>query len=73
MVLGGTEKCGQIKCMCVYVIHVLCHFQVLLSRHIMMLPACCMRRDSARILSAANTDAPCRRHKSQDQHPVTLS
>ena len=27
----------------------------------------------ARVLSAANTDAPCRRHKTRIHHPVTLS
>ena len=35
--------------------------------------ACCMRRISARVLSAANTDAPCRIHKTRVHHPVTLS
>ena len=41
--------------------------------HITTVTACCMRRDSVRVLSAANTDAPCRRHKTRIQHPVTLS
>ena len=30
--------------------------------HITMVAACCMRRDSTRVLNAVNTDAPCRRH-----------
>ena len=30
---------------------------------------CCIRRDSVQILSAANTDAPCRRHKTRIHHP----
>ena len=34
--------------------------------------SCCMRRDSARVLSAANTDASSHRHKTRMHHPVTL-
>ena len=34
---------------------------------------CRMRRDRSRVLSAANTDAPCRRHTTQMQHPATLA
>ena len=34
--------------------------------------ACCMSRDSARILSTANTNASCRKHKTRIDHPVTL-
>ena len=32
---------------------------------------CSLRRDSDRVLSAANTDAPCRRHNTRMNHPVT--
>ena len=46
-------------CMCV--IGNLGHFQQSFS-HIATVAACCIRRESARILSAANTDAPYRRH-----------
>ena len=59
--------------MCVlYLICVLCRFQQSFS-HITMVAACSMRQDSAQVLSAFNTDAPCRRHKTQMHHPVTLS
>ena len=44
--------------MCVCVIGVLRRFQQSFS-HITTGAACCMRRDSAWVLSAANTDAPC--------------
>ena len=42
-------------------------------RHIIKVTACCMRRYSARVLSAANTDTPCRAHKTQMHQPVALS
>ena len=40
--------------------------------YITTVAACCIRRDSTRILNAANTDAPCCRHKTQMHHPVNL-
>ena len=43
-------------CVCVYV--AFSKFS-----HMTRVAACCMRRDSARGLSAANTDVLCRRHK----------
>ena len=55
-----------------WVIGVLRHFQQSFS-HITTVAACCMRRDSARVLSPANTDATCCRHKTRVPHPVTLS
>ena len=41
--------------------------------HITPVAACCMRRNSARGLSATNTDGPWRRHKTWVHQPVTLS
>ena len=46
---------------CVYVIGVILRLQQSFS-HITTVTACCMGRDSARVLSAANTAASCRRH-----------
>ena len=59
-------------CVCVCVIGVLRHFQQSFS-HITTVAACCMRRDIPCVLSAANTDAPCQRHKytNQSQYPET--
>ena len=37
------------------------------------LAACCTRNDSSWVLSAINTNAPCRSHKTRVHHPVTLS
>ena len=58
--------------MCVCVMDVLRRFQQSFS-HITTMAACFMRRNSARVLSAANTDTPCRRHKTEIHRPVTLS
>ena len=49
-------------CVCECVIGDLRRFQQSFSR-ITMVAACCMRRASARVLGAANTDAPSLRHK----------
>ena len=59
---------GVCKCVC----GVLRRFQQYFS-HIPTVAACCMSRDSAWVLHAANTDAPCRRHKIRMHHPVTSS
>ena len=48
-------------CVCVCVIGVLHRFQQSFS-HITTVAVCCIRRDSARVLSTSNTYAPCRRH-----------
>jgi len=50
---------------------VLRRFQQFFS-YIMTVAACCMRSDSARVLNAANTDAPCHRDKTLVHHQVTL-
>ena len=52
--------------MCVCVCVCVC-FQQTFS-HNTTVAACCMRR----VLSATNTDWPCRRHKTHVHHPVTL-
>jgi len=56
--------------MCVCVIGVLHRFQQSFS-HITTVAACCMRHDSTLVLSAANTDLQCLKHKTQMHHPVT--
>ena len=56
----------------VCVIGVLRHFQHYFS-HITTVAACYIRRNSVRVLSSANTDQPCRRHKAHVYHPFTLS
>ena len=56
---------------CVCVIGVLRRFQQSFS-HITTVASCCMRRDSTQVLSAANTDALCRRQKTRMHHPVTI-
>ena len=50
------------------VIGVLRRFQQSLS-HITTVAVCCMGRDSARVLRAANDDAVCRRHKTGPTSP----
>ena len=57
---------------CVCVIGVLRRFRESKS-HITTVAACCMRRVSARVLSATDTNAPCRQHETQMHHPVTFS
>ena len=62
-----------ISWLCVWcVVGVLPRFQQSFS-YIPTVAACRMRRDSAWVLSATNTDAPCRRHTTQMNHSVTLS
>ena len=69
-------------CVCIYVCVCVCararvcvcvlrSFQQSFS-YVTTIAAFCIRRDSARVLSAANTDAPCRRHTARVHHPVTL-
>ena len=60
------ERARVCVCVCVCVLH---RFQRMARRG----PACCMRRDNARVLSAANIDATCREHKTRVHNPVTLS
>ena len=75
-ILNGTSKFLKIcVCVCVCVIGVLCRFQKMFS-YITTLAACCMRCDSPRVLSPANTDSPCHRHKThllntQSYYPET--
>ena len=55
---------------CVCMIGVLRHSQQHFSH--VMTAACCMKHDSARVLSAANP-VPCRRRKTRMHHPVPIS
>ena len=64
----GVSACGECGC----VIGVLCRFQLYFC-HITTVAACCMRRDSARVLSAANTDTPCHTHNTRVHNLITLS
>ena len=56
------ERGSVCTCLCACV--VLRRFQQSLC-HITIVAACGIRRDSARVLCAANTDAPCHRHKTR--------
>jgi len=69
-VISSNEIC---VCVCVCVCDgVLRRFQQDFI-HMTMVAACCTRCDSSCILSAANTDALCHRHKARSHHQVRLS